>query len=190
MYCAAKQAILTIRENPNNLLSLLFFKTITIDNGQYLRIIWETNMEMEVVFPVISIHFVDVRYLVQQQRICERRTTMQVRFILSNVNNFDSGQECIPFEAFQRVNIAIRMPKNTNHLSTNVVTCCIPICPKLPSCSRHIGSIMKCGFWETSSLKYKDWIERYLFILASFTSHLLTPLHITFPSFYFCTFPL
>lgn len=64
MYCAAKQAILTIRENPNNLLSLLFFKTITIDNGQYLRIIWETNMEMEVVFLVISIHFVDVRYLV------------------------------------------------------------------------------------------------------------------------------
>lgn len=82
MYQAVKRTLLTIRENPEDPTSPPFFKTIAIDNGQYLRIIRDTNMEMEVAFPAIFVHFVNVRYLVQQQRIGEGRATMRVRFIL------------------------------------------------------------------------------------------------------------
>ena len=53
MYYAVKRALLTIRENPEVPTSPPFFKTIAIDNGQYLRIIRDTNMEMEVAFPAI-----------------------------------------------------------------------------------------------------------------------------------------
>ena len=107
MYYAVKRALLTIRENPEVPTSPPFFKTIAIDNGQYLRIIRDTNMEMEVAFPAIFIHFVNVRYLVQQQRIGEGRATMRVRFILNNLNNSDPDKECEPFEVFQRIKVAI-----------------------------------------------------------------------------------
>ena len=69
MYYVVKRALLTVRENPEDPTSSPFFKTIAIDNGQYLRIIRDTNLEMEVAFPAIFVHFVNVRYLVQQQRI-------------------------------------------------------------------------------------------------------------------------
>ena len=89
MYQAVKRTLLTIRENPENPLSPPFFKTIAIDNGQYLRIIRDRNLEMEVAFPAIFVHFVNVRYLVQQQRIGEGRATMRIRFILNNLNSSD-----------------------------------------------------------------------------------------------------
>ena len=76
MYYAVKRALLTVRENPEDPTSSPFFKTIAIDNGQYLRIIRDTNLEMEVAFPAIFVHFVNVRYLVQQQRIGEGRLPM------------------------------------------------------------------------------------------------------------------
>ena len=44
---------------------------------------------MEIAFPAIFIRFVNVRYLVQQQRIGEGRATMRIRFILNTLNHTD-----------------------------------------------------------------------------------------------------
>lgn len=82
MYQAVKRAIQTIREDPDDPLSPPFFKTIAIDNGQFARIVRGENTEYETLFPAVFIHFVNVRYLVQQQRIGEGRATMRVRFFL------------------------------------------------------------------------------------------------------------
>ena len=71
MYQAVKRAIQTIKEDPDDPLSPPFFKTIAIDNGQFARIVRGENTEYETVFPAVFIHFVNVRYLVQQQRIGE-----------------------------------------------------------------------------------------------------------------------
>lgn len=69
-------------------------------------------MESEVIFPAVFIHYTNVRYLVQQQRIGEGRATMRVRFILNTLNNADPERECDPFYVFQRVNQAIQDAKN------------------------------------------------------------------------------
>lgn len=87
MYQAVRRAILTIRENPDDPSSPAFFRTIAIDNGQFARIVRNENTEYETAFPAVFIHFVNVRYLVQQQRIGEGRATMRVRFILDTLNN-------------------------------------------------------------------------------------------------------
>ncbi|MFI3294248.1 MAG: hypothetical protein SNI70_12130, partial [Rikenellaceae bacterium] len=56
IYKAVKRALKTIREDAENPLSPQLFKTIAIDNGQFSRIIRDTNMEMEVAFPAVFIH--------------------------------------------------------------------------------------------------------------------------------------
>ena len=71
MYQAVRRAILTLRENPEDPQSPSFFRTIMIDTGQFSRIVRSENLEMEIAFPAIFIRFVNVRYLVQQQRIGE-----------------------------------------------------------------------------------------------------------------------
>ena len=83
MYDAVRRAILTVREDPDNSASPPLFKTIAIDNGQFTRLIRSENLEYEIAFPAVFIHFVNVRYLVAQQRIGEGRATMRVRFILN-----------------------------------------------------------------------------------------------------------
>lgn len=86
IYRAVKRAVLTLRENPDDPLSPPLFKTVAIDNGQFARIVRDDNTEYETVFPAVFIHFINVRYLVQQQRIGEGRATMRVRFILNTLN--------------------------------------------------------------------------------------------------------
>jgi hypothetical protein len=80
MYKAVSRAILTIREVEDDTASPPFFKTIALDNGQFGRIIRDENREMEIAFPAVFVHFINVRYLVQQQRIGEGRATMRIRF--------------------------------------------------------------------------------------------------------------
>ena len=112
MYEAIRRAILTLREDPDDPLSPPFFKTIAIDNGQFTRLVRERNTEFDTAFPAVFIHFINVRYLVQQQRIGEGRATMRVRFILNTLNNADRERECDPFIVFQRLNVAIQDAKN------------------------------------------------------------------------------
>ena len=112
IYRAVKRAVLTLRENPDDPLSPPLFKTVAIDNGQFARIVRDDNTEYETVFPAVFIHFINVRYLVQQQRIGEGRATMRVRFILNTLNNADEDKECEAFLVFQRLNVAIQDAKN------------------------------------------------------------------------------
>ena len=112
MYEAVRRALFTLREDADNPLSPPYFKTVRMDNGQFDRIIRSDNMEYETAFPAVFIHFVNVRYLVQQQRIGEGRATMRIRFILNNLNNGDDSMECEPFRIFQRINMAIQDAKS------------------------------------------------------------------------------
>ena len=166
MYYAVKRALLTIRENP------------AIDDGQYLRIIRDTNMEMEVAFPAIFIHFVNVRYLVQQQRIGEGRATMRVRFILNNLNNSDPDKECEPFEVFQRINVAIQNAKGKEPALNERCNLTYFDMPQTTNMLQAYWIDYEVWFREISAWKYKDWIERYL-VMPPFTNHSDAPLHDT-----------
>lgn len=170
MYYAVKRALLTIRENPEDPTSSPFFKTIAIDNGQYLRIIRDTNLEMEVAFPAIFVHFVNVRYLVQQQRIGEGRATMRVRFILNNLNNSDPDKECEPFEVFQRINVAIQDAKNREPALNERCNLTYFDMPQTTNMLQAYWIDYEVWFREISAWKYRDWVERYL-VIPPFTNH-------------------
>lgn len=176
MYQAVKRTLLTIREDATNPLSAPFFKTIAVDSGQYLRIIRDTNMEMEMAFPAIFIHFVNVRYLVQQQRIGEGRATMRIRFVLNNLNSNDEDKECEPFEVFQRINVAIQNAKSKEPALNERCNLTYFDMPVTTNQLQAYWVDYEVWFREASAWKYQDWIERYL-VMPPFTNHSDAPQH-------------
>lgn len=170
MYQAVKRTLLTIREDPESPLSPPFFKTIAIDNGQFLRIIRDTNLELEVAFPAIFIHFINVRYLVQQQRIGEGRATMRIRFVLNNLNSSDPDKECEPFEVFQRINVAIQDAKNREPAINERCNLTYFDMPQTTNMLQAYWIDYEVWFREVSAWKYRDWLERYL-VMPPFTNH-------------------
>ena len=178
MYLAVRRALLTIREREEDPESPPFFKTIAIDNGQFARIILHDNMEAEVVFPAVFVHYTNVRYLVQQQRIGEGRATMRVRFILNTLNNSDPTAETLPFEVFRRVNQAIQDAKNHEPALNER---CQLLYFDMPTSSNMLQAYWvdyEVWFRETSAWKYRDWVERYL-VMPPFTDHGDAPQHDT-----------
>lgn len=170
MFAAAKRAILSIREDEENPMSLPLFRTIQIDNGQFERIIRDCNMEYEIAFPAIFIHFTNVRYLVQQQRLSEGRATMRIRFILNTLNNRDPEKECEPFLIFQKINIAIQDAKN--HEPSLNERCNLQFFD-MPTTSNMLQAFWvdyEVWFKESTAWKYRNWVERYI-VMPPFTDH-------------------
>lgn len=176
MYEAVRRTLLALRENPDNPSSPPYFKTIRMDNGQYERIIRDDNMEYEVAFPAVFVHFTNVRYLVQQQRIGEGRATMRIRFILSNLNNGDDGMECEPFRVFQRINIAIQDAKNTEPALNERCNLLYFDMPTTTNMLQAYWVDYEVWFRESSAWKYRKWVERYL-VMPPFTDHDDAPEH-------------
>lgn len=176
MYEAVRRALLTVREDPDNPLSSPYFKTIRMDNGQFERIIRSDNMEYETAFPAVFIHFTNVRYLVQQQRIGEGRATMRIRFILNNLNNGDDSMECEPFRVFQRINMAIQDAKSYEPALNER---CNLLYFDMPTTSNMLQAYWvdyEVWFRESSAWKYRKWVERYL-VMPPFTNHNDAPEH-------------
>lgn len=176
MYEAVRRALLTVREDTDNPLSAPFFKTIRMDNGQFERLIRDDNMEYETAFPAVFVHFVNVRYLVQQQRIGEGRATMRIRFILHNLNNSDPDIECEPFRVFQRVNVAIQDAKNTEPALNERCNLLYFDMPTTANMLQAYWVDYEVWFRESSAWKYRKWVERYL-VMPPFTDHGDAPEH-------------
>lgn len=176
MYQAVKRAILTIREQADDPLSEPLFRTIALDNGQFSRIIRDRNIEYEVAFPAVFIHFVNVRYLVQQQRIGEGRATMRVRFILNTLNNSDPEHECDPFLVFQRLNIAIQDAKEREPALNERCNLTFFDMPTTTNMLQAYWVDYEVWFRESSAWRYRDWVERYL-VMPPFTQHTDAPEH-------------
>lgn len=178
MYQAVRRAILTIRENPDDELSSPLFKTIAIDTGQFSRIVRNENLEMEIGFPAIFIHFVNVRYLVQQQRLGEGRVTMRIRFILNTLNNSDPDRECDAFIVFQRLNMAIQDAKNREPALNERCNLLYFDMPENVSMLQAYWIDYEVWFREASAWKYRNWVKRYV-VMPPFTQHEDAPEHDT-----------
>lgn len=170
MYLAVKRAVLTIREDENDPDSPPFFRTVSLDNGQFNRIILSQNTETEIAFPAIFVHYTNVRYLVQQQRIGQGRAVLRVRFILNTLNNQDADAEVIPFQIFQKVNKAIQDAKNHE---PSLSERCQLLYFDMPTTTNMLQAYWidyEVWFRETSAWKYRDWVERYV-VIPPFTNH-------------------
>lgn len=176
MYLAVRRAILSVRENPDDATSPPLFRTIAIDNGQFNRVLRSDNMEYEVAFPAVFIRFVNVRYLVQQQRIGEGRATMRVRFILNTLNNADAERECDPFIVFQRLNIAIQDAKGKEAALNERCNLTYFDMPQTTNMLQAYWIDYEVWFRESSAWKYRNWVKRYV-VMPPFTQHSDAPAH-------------
>jgi hypothetical protein len=172
VFNAVKEILSTLREDESNPNSPALFKTIALNTGQLSRIKNDKrNQEAALVFPAVFLHFINVRYLVQQARIGEGRATLRVQYVLNRLNNGDEEFEMEGYALFQRINIALQDGKS-----------------KYPSLTERFGltyfdqpesfSDGLQPFWidyevwfrEDSAYKYRNYVDRYL-VVPPFTNH-------------------
>lgn len=172
VFKAIKEILLTLHEDPNDAGSALLFKTVMMDNGQFERIIrTKGNTEFAIGFPAAFIHFVNVRYLVQQQRIGEGRATLRIRFVLNRLNNSDPEYELEGYDIFNRINVAIQDGKSSYDALTE--RCNLTYFDQPESLDNGLQPFWidyEIWFKETSAWQYRNYVERYI-VVPPFTNH-------------------
>lgn len=178
VYKAVRRVLESLRVNPNDNTSEQLFKTIKIDNGQFERIVRSKgNTEYAVAFPAAFIRFVNVRFLVAQQRIGEGRATMRIRFVLNNLNNSDDDVECEGFDVFQRINDAIQDAKDVEPaLNERCNLTYFDMPESLDNGLQPYWIDYEIWFRTSSSFQYRNWVERYI-VIPPFTNHSDAPEH-------------
>lgn len=175
-YLATRRVLLSLYDPDDT--SKKLFQTVRMDNGQFERIIRSKgNTEYAVAFPAAFIRFVNVRYLVAQQRIGEGRATMRIRYILNDLNNSDDNVETRCFRVFQTINAAIQDAKDTEaalNERCNLEYWDMP--ESLDNGLQPYWIDYELWFREMSGYQYRNWVERYL-VVPPFTNHSDAPSH-------------
>lgn len=171
-YKAVKRILEGLHEDPDDDTSPLLFQTVKVDNGQFERIVrTKGNTEFAVAFPAAFIRFVNVRYLVAQQRVGEGRATMRIRFILNDLNNSDDGVETHGFRVFEQINVAIQDAKNTEPaLNERCNLTYFDMPESLDNGLQPYWIDYEIWFRTMSAYQYRNWVERYL-VIPPFTNH-------------------
>lgn len=178
VYLATRRVLNDLRVIPGDTNSPRLFHTIRLDTGQFDRIMRsKSNEEYAVAFPAAFIRFVNVRYLVVQQRIGEGRATMRIRFILNDLNNNDDVVETHGFRVFQQINEAIQDAKSKEPALNER---CNLLYFDMPESSENglqaYWVDYEIWFRQTSGFQYRNWVDRYL-VMPPFTNHEDAPEH-------------
>lgn len=154
------------------------FRTVKMDNGQFERIVRSKgNTEYAIGFPAAFIRFVNVRYLVSQQRIGEGRATARIRYILNDLNNSDDTMETRCFRVFEAINTAIQDAKSVEpalNERCNLTYWDMP--ESLDNGLQPFWIDYEIWFRSMSAYQYRNWVERYL-VIPPFTNHSDAPSH-------------
>lgn len=176
IYKAIKRAILTIKENELDSESLPYFKTVAIDTGQFNRLVLAENTESETPLPAVFIHYTNVRYLVQQNRIGEGRATLRVRYVTNIVNNQDEEVELTPFVLFNKINTAIQDAKNYEEALNERCQLTFWDMPETTNMLQAYWLDYEVWFRENTAWVYRNWIPVYA-TMPPFTNHSDAPTH-------------
>ena len=177
MYKAIKRILSKLKEDPEDDNSEPLFKTIKLDKGQFDRIVSsKDNTESDCVFPAVFIHFTNVRYLVQQQRIGEGRATLRIRFILNIINGDYNDLELKCFEVFQRINQAIQDGKSEEEALNERVNLTYFDMPTTANMLQAYWVDYEVWFKEMSAFKYRKWVQKYV-VMPPFTNKSDAPNH-------------
>lgn len=176
VFQAFKKAILslkddlTIHEEGDDENTTPYFQTIVVDNGQFERLMSQTNTEYETAFPACFIRFTNVHFLVAQQRIGEGRATARIRFILNKLDNQHVQWETFPFQVAELVNKAIQKAKDTEEPLQERCNLMYFDMPQSTNMLQAYWLDYEIYFRITSSYKYNDWIKKKV-ITPPFTNH-------------------
>lgn len=172
IYYAVRRVLESLHVNPEDDTSPLLFQTIKIDNGQFERIVRsKENTEYAIAFPAAFIRFVNVRYLVAQQRIGEGRATMRIRFVLNDLNNSDDYVETHGFRVFNQINTAIQDAKDKEPaLNERCNLTYFDMPESLDNGLQPYWIDYEVWFRTSSAFQYRNWVDRYL-VMPPFTNH-------------------
>lgn len=172
VFKAVKQILGNLRVDGSNPNSPPLFRTIKLNNGQVNRIKnnkW--NKEYGIAFPAVFVHFINVRYLVQQSRIGEGRATMRIQYVLNRLNNSDVEFELEGYELFQRINAAIQ--DNKHQFPALTTRCQLQYFDQLETFDDALQPFWidyEVWFSEYSGYRYKNYVDRYV-VMPPFTNH-------------------
>lgn len=173
----ALRRVLESLEDPDRA-GVKLFRTVKMDNGQFERIVRSKgNTEYAIGFPAAFIRFVNVRYLVSQQRIGEGRATARIRYVLNDLNNSDDTMETRCFRVFETINAAIQDAKSVEpalNERCNLTYWDMP--ESLDNGLQPFWIDYEIWFRSTSGFQYRNWVERYL-VVPPFTNHSDAPAH-------------
>lgn len=133
-------------------------------------------MEYEIAFPTVFIHFINIRYLVQQQHFGEGRATMRVRYILNTLNTSNLEHERDPFLIFQRLNIAIQDAKEHEPALNERCNLTYFDMTETTYMLQAYWVDYEAWFRENYAWCYRGWVKRYL-VMPPFTDHADAPQH-------------
>jgi hypothetical protein len=172
VFNAVKEILGQLREKEEDPDSPLIFKTIALNTGQLSRIKNDKwNREYAIAFPAIFLHFINVRYLVQQARIGEGRATMRVQYVLNRLNNNDEQHELEGYELFQRINVALQDGKSKYPALNERFNLTYFDQPEsFDDGLQPFWIDYEVWFREDSAYKYRNYIDRYL-VIPPFTNH-------------------
>lgn len=161
-------------DNPSKQL----FHTVKLDSGQFEKIVHDKhNKEFAIAFPAVFIRFVNVRFLVSQQRIGEGRATVRIRYVLNDLNNSDDVVETRGMRVFQAINDAIQAAKSYEPAINE--RCNLTFWDMVETMGEGLQPYWidyEIWFRNSSSWYYKDWVDRYL-VMPPFTNHSDAPEH-------------
>jgi hypothetical protein len=172
VYKAVKKILGDLKADEANPTSPPLFHTIMVDNGQLRRIRGgHSNKEYGIAFPAVFVHFVNVRYLIQQSRIGEGRATMRIRYVLNRLNNSDPDYELEGYELFQRINSALQRRKGEfPALAARFQLTYFDQPESFDDSLQPFWIDYEVWFSEYSGYRYKDYVERYV-VMPPFTDH-------------------
>lgn len=147
-----------------------YFQTIQIDNGQFDRIMLDPNYQIETAFPAVFVRFINIRYLVAQQRIGEGRATMRIRFILNNLNNSDDIIETMPLRIFQLLNASIQNAKKYESSFDERINLIYNDMPERTKMLQAYWVDYEVWFKDYSGWVYNNYIKKHI-ISAPYTNH-------------------
>jgi hypothetical protein len=172
VFNAVREIVGGITEDEENPDSPPFFKTIALNTGQLSRIKNDKhNKEYALVFPAVFLHFINVRYLVQQARIGEGRATLRLQYVLNRLNNADEEFELEGYALFQRINVAIQDGKDKYPaLNERFILTYFDQPESFGDGLQPFWIDYEVWFREDSAYKYRNYIDRYL-VVPPFTNH-------------------
>lgn len=172
VFNAVKEILGELPENPDDPGSRPFFKTIALNTGQLRRIKnSKQNQESGIAFPAIFIHFINVRYLVQQARVGEGRATMRIQYVLNRLNNDDPRYELEGYDLFQRINVAIQDGKNVYPALNERFNLTYFDQPEtFENGLQQYWIDYEVWFTEYSAYRYRNYVDCYL-VAPPFTDH-------------------
>ncbi|NDV63955.1 hypothetical protein [Bacteroides sp. 224] len=172
VFNAVKKILGSLKEDESDPESPSLFKTIALNTGQLSRIKnSKQNKESALIFPAVFLHFINVRYLVQQARVGEGRATLRVQYVLNRLNNSDEEFELEGYELFQRINVALQDGKNEYPALTERFSLTYFDQPESFGDGLQPYWIdYEVYFRENSAYKFRNYVDRYL-VIPPFTNH-------------------